>query len=810
MKLLCIPLLALLLPADASADDCAACRLPVTRVTPGAPSSGALQVTRGDAVYELPLVHTAVDAGIAGLLADVAVTQTFGNPFDEPIEAVYLFPLPDDAAVDDFVLTVQDRRIVGEVHRREEARALYDAARDAGQTAALLDQERPNVFTQRVANIPPGGVISVQIGFVQVLDYEGGGYDWTFPLVVGPRYTPAGGTGMRGGDRDAVAVPFSEEPTGQTVDIVVDVDAGVPIRDLRSPSHAPKITRVSRSAAIVQAEGIAADQDFILRYDVAGQSPAAAVVTHASAQGGYALVMLQPQLDAAIDEATVAARDLVFLIDTSCSQSGQPLDSSRDLMHQVLDRMRPDDTFSVLGFSSQVQALSERPLTATRDNLRRAHAFVDALRANGGTEMLRGVQQALALPSVPGRLRTVVMTTDGYIGNEGQILEAVEQDLGNARFFTLGTGASPNRFLIDRLGVVGRGDALYLRPDEDAGPVVDRFEERFATPLLTDLRVETEGIELLDVQPAWLPDLFAGQPVVLLARFDEPGQGTVRLRGLQGYRAWTQEVAVTLPASRPENAALASAWARAQIDDWQMLQHWGGGAEGEPLAERITELALHHRLLTEYTSFVAIDERVVREGGELKTVRVPVDVPAMTAPGVFGEAEMAYNMAPTGGVLLGARGSGAGGGGYGAAGGKVARTAMPAPPAEMPAAPAKVVASDAARPATGLASPRAEPPAPASVVLGSMDASSFRSVALRAAPRFRQCYEHALKLRPGLSGRLELVFELGDDGAVEDVRVEHSSLGDDGLEACLLTVARSLRFDGGAATVRFPLLFSAQ
>ena len=625
-------LLALLLvvPAQAQHGDDAefdSPRAEARRITPGADiTSGAMRVTQGDATWELPLLHTTVDTWITGLVAEAEVTQTYENPFDEPIEAVYLFPLPDDSAVREMVMSIGDRRIVGKIKRREEARQLYERARDNGQAAALLDQERPNVFTQRVANILPGESIEITISFAQVLRYEDGAYEWVMPLVVGPRYVPPEGTGVRSDGPSGAAINpvMSEAPTGSTVDIRVDLDAGMPIYDVQSPSHAIRVIEDGPHSAFVELDrdGVP-NKDFILRYALSGDAPETAAMSHWGEQGGHFLLMIQPPADDQLD-GMITPKDLVFLIDTSCSQSGAPMAAAKRAMSHAIDGLNPHDRYTIMNFSSTVgPAISGG---ASRADRQRAKDFVGAFRGAGGTNMLAGVEAALSMKERDA-LRTVLMITDGYVGNEPRILGAIEENLGRSRFFTLGTGSSVNRYLIDRAAQVGRGDVQVIRPDEDAGPAVERFYDRIRNPLLTDIDISWKGVELVDVHPDPIKDLFSGQPVILVGRYEQPGRGEITIEGLLGNRPWSKTVEVDFT-GEGGNPALDSLWARRWIEDLSLRQHFGRAFDDRHrFEEEVTDLALGYSLMSEYTSFVAVEERVINEGGEQRTVDVPTETP---------------------------------------------------------------------------------------------------------------------------------------------------------------------------------------
>ncbi len=584
-------------------------------------------------VVPLPLKHTKVSAEVSGFVSRVEVVQTFHNPFEQRIEAVYVFPLPDNGAVDGMVMQVGRRTIRGEIKRREEARALYEAAKTQGRTAALLDQERPNIFTQQVANILPGEEVQVTLTYVAPLQYDDGRYTFNFPMVVGPRYMPLDGSVK---DAQKLSPPLLPEGTrsGHDISLTLKLDAGMPLRKLVSPSHDVEITRKGMREATVTLEphDTVPNKDFILRYDVAGERLQAGILTHRDERGGFFTLMLQPQADFRSEEVT--PKEMFFVIDQSCSQSGLPMEKQKGIIHEALSKLHPRDTFNVITFHSGVQFFSPRSLPNTPANVAKAKAFVDALQANGGTEMLHGVNQALGQPQDKDRLRMLLFLSDGYVGNDNQIIDAVQKQVGSARMFTYGVGSSVNHFLLQRMAEVGRGYYQYSPPTEDTRASVEKFYERIAKPYLVDLSLDFGDLGVTEVYPRTLRDLYAAQPLIVTGRFEGGGTGKFTLKGRIANRPYEERIEVSLPtAVQAENAALASMFGRAKVEHL-MSQLYGG--EKPELVEAVTKTALQHRLMSKYTSFVAVDE-VARAGeGAPATVVQPLPIPEGTQHQAFG------------------------------------------------------------------------------------------------------------------------------------------------------------------------------
>lgn len=617
---------------------------------------GTLRVTQLDGVepseqLELPLTHTDVKIEVSGFVASATVTQRYHNPFDAPIEALYTFPLPDDAAVDEMEMRIGERTIRGVIKRREEAREIYEQAREAGQRAALLEQERPNIFNQSVANILPGDEIEIKIRYVNVLKYAEGAYELVFPMVVGPRYIPGNesiGQQGSGWSPDTDVVPDASritppvlkpgERSGHDIALEIELDAGVPIQGLHATSHRIDVTERGESRRVVKLHSSETlpNKDFILRYEVAGRAPEVATIAHHDERGGFFTLLVQPQREVA--ESEVVPRELIFIVDTSGSMRGFPLERSKEAMERLINGMRDGDTFNVVRFAGDTGTLWSRPKPYNRANAREALSYVSQMRGSGGTEMRRGIIDALAQPAADGALRIAFLLTDGYVGDEQRIFEAIEKERRGARVFSLGVGSSVNRYLLDRAASVGRGEAFYVRQDEDSREVIDRFFKRVDRPALAHIEIDWGGLDVKQLYPARIPDLWAGQPIRIHGRYQRGGEATVTIRGQLGRRPYEQKVRIALPRNAPEHAAMASVWGREKVRELMLRMVREG--ESDKLKEAVTEVGLEFRLMTQWTSFVAVEERVVNEGGELKRVVQPVELPeGVSYEGVFGEQQ---------------------------------------------------------------------------------------------------------------------------------------------------------------------------
>ena len=613
-------------------------------------TQGALRAVNeeGEVILEFPLKHTSVYAQISGFLAQVEVKQHFHNPHKEKIEAVYVFPLPENSAVNEMIMVVGQRNIYGEIHKRMEARRIYEQARAAGKRTALLEQERPNIFTQSVANIQPGEEIVITIRYVQALKYDRGVYRYVFPMVVGPRFIPGAPTGKKGTgwSPDTNTVPDASRITppvlkpgrrsGHDISLTVTLDAGLSIEDLNSKSHDIELTDedVGKATVSIMAQDTIPNKDFTLEYRVAEDKPRSAYLTHYSQQGGYLLLMIQPSLESVTQN--LEPKEIFFVVDCSGSMSGYPIQKVKEAMYHCIQGISPDDTFQIIRFSSNASAFAPKPVPATRLHKEEALDYIQALYGSGGTRMIEGIKACLDYPQAAERQRIVFFMTDGFIGNDDQILAAIKEKVGTTRLFSFGVGSSPNRSLLERMAQVGRGTSQYIRQDQDAQPVITAMLSRISKPYLTDVEINWGGLAVIDVYPNPIPDLYSAQPLILFARYDTAGEGGVTLRGRINGEPYEEQIWISLPDWNPDNGSLASVWAREKIK-YLMLEKLGGRMPS--IEQEVTNLALEFNLMSQYTSFVAVDE-VIPEGSDTtlpRTIAIPVPMPeGVSFTGVFG------------------------------------------------------------------------------------------------------------------------------------------------------------------------------
>jgi Ca-activated chloride channel family protein len=592
-----------------------------------------------------PLKHTDVQANISGFLARVTVTQEFSNPSKNAIEAVYKFPLPAMAAVDAMDLWIGARHVKGDIKRREEARKIYEDARNRGQMAALLDQERPNVFTQSVANIQPGQNVKIVISYVETLKYEEGSYEFSFPMVVGPRYIP-------GGLHNPQDVLVNRTPkgtrAGHDIHIKVAIDAGVPLGALQSPTHEIDLVKGDARNALASLKNLneIPNKDFVLRYQTAGNRVEEAMLTHRDARGGFFSLILQPPARAKSEEIT--PKEIVFVVDTSGSMHGYPMDKIKEVIKLAFDGLHPRDTFNLITFSGDEHILFPKPVPATAENIRTAWEFMKTRDGRGGTEMMKAIRAALDPTDSQQHMRVVCFMTDGEVGNDMEILGEIQRH-PNARVFSFGIGNSTNRFLLDGMARYGRGEVQYVTLKEDGSIAAKRFHERVRTPLLTDVEVDWAGAPVSEVFPKRIPDVFAARPIQITGRYDREFRGKIRIKGRVAGKPWSREVDLRLPAKEAKHDVLASLWARTKIEQLMSEDFRGvqSGSMNPEKKEAITQLGLQFRLMTQFTSFVAVEEKVVNESGKPPVrVEVPVEMPEGVSYDRVEMSRARYAMAP--------------------------------------------------------------------------------------------------------------------------------------------------------------------
>jgi Ca-activated chloride channel family protein len=585
-----------------------------------------------------PQVATEVAIDVTGMVARTRVTQVFHNPGSEFVEGVYVFPLPEKAAVDRLWMKIGERVIEGRIREKEEARRTYEKAKAEGKKAALVEQQRPNLFTNAIAHIGPNEAIEIRIEYQQALAYDGGTYKLRFPLAVTPRYLRAAAPAIPDEPKAAEAQALepgetllepSYAPEGcgplNTVDIAVSIDAGVPVGAVTSSYHETVIEKAGgRTMISLVKDQEEANRDFELTWTLApGATPQAAMFTQTRGDHEYALLMVVPPQPTAAERAAFdrMPRETILIIDTSGSMEGVSMTQAKAALEMALDTLRPSDRFNVLEFNSIMRTWLPSAVPATADNLARARAWVKQLRAGGGTNMAPALRFALDGGETPGYLRQVVFITDGGVGNEDELFKLIVARLGNSRLFTVGIGSAPNGHFMTKAAQYGRGTFTSIGDVKEVQEKMSQLFAKIEAPVLRDVQVRWPDGTPVETFPPRVPDLYLGEPVLVAAAAKAP-LGTVVVTGLRGNQPWS--VALTPPPDR-NAAGVGALWARAKIAS--LMDTLAQGADVAQVRPQVVNVALEHHLVSAYTSLVAVDVTPSGPAGGVKTAMVKASLP---------------------------------------------------------------------------------------------------------------------------------------------------------------------------------------
>jgi len=585
-------------------------------------------VEDGDpAVDRLPLKDTRVDVAIAGVIADVTVRQVYENRGTRPIHARYVFPASTRAAVYGMTMTVGDVRTVARIRERKQAAREFEAAKREGKSASLLEQSRPNVFTMKIANVLPGDTIAVELKYTELLVPTDEVYEFVYPTVVGPRYSDKKESQASPGD-EFVAAPYTHQGEAPRSEFHLSgvVSTGVPFQELGSSSHQLVVRSTGPGRAdvtLAESDRFSGNRDFILRYRLAGQSIASGLLLYQGRDENFFLLIAQPPQ--AVEPDAVPPREYIFVVDVSGSMHGFPLNTAKALMGDLATVLRPSDTFNIVVFADGSETFAPVSVPATPANLVRARNFIGQKKGGGGTQLQAALERAVAVPRHGEASRCVVLVTDGFIEAESAVFDYVRAQLHDVNFFAFGIGTSVNRFLIEGVARAGRGEPFIVTDAANAAEAAARFRRYIDTPVLTGIEVAFRGLDTYDVEPKNVPDLFAHRPVVVFGKWRGSAFGSVDISGRTGRGEFQTSIAVSPAGADPRHAALRHLWARTRIAD---LSDFGPAAPDDERIAAITSLGLTYRLLTRYTSFVAVQEIVRPTNGNADDVDQPLPLPA--------------------------------------------------------------------------------------------------------------------------------------------------------------------------------------
>ncbi len=585
-------------------------------------------------------LNTDVSLYVSGLIVRAKVRQTFKNESDVWVEGVYVFPLPEDAAVDHMRMQIGERIIEAKIKEREEAKRSYDQARQAGKKAALIEQERPNLFTNSVANIGPQETVTIEIEYQQQLRYDAGQFRLRFPMAITPRYIPGAalpqqetvsqfnGLGWaintdQVPDASRITPPvWQGEGKINPISLSIELNAGFPLTELSSPYHAIQTSQHNGIHHITLAdEQSYADRDFELSWTPqAGQAPRAALFTEQQGTELYHLLMvLPPQLEQGSRQRL--PREVIYIIDTSGSMSGTSIQQARQALLLALGRLQSSDSFNVIAFNSTTAQLFSQAQPASSHNLQAAGAYVKSLRANGGTNMRPALEAALQNHDETSSLRQIVFLTDGSVGNESALFSLIHQGLGQSRLFTIGIGSAPNSHFMSKAAQFGRGTFTYIGDVSEVQNKMQALFQKLETPVMSQLMADF-GNATAEVYPKRLPDLYAGEPLIISAKTDLNNQNVI-ISGQRQQSAWQNTLQLD---QGMQGQGIGSLWARRKIADLMDQQH--EGTNKQDIKQQIIATALQHHLVSKHTSLVAIDVTPARPHSEtLEHQAMPVNLP---------------------------------------------------------------------------------------------------------------------------------------------------------------------------------------
>jgi Ca-activated chloride channel family protein len=577
-------------------------------------------------VDQLPLKSTSAEVNIAGVIADVRVTQLYKNEGSRPVEAIYVFPASTRAAVYGMKMTIGERVIVARIKKKDEARQEYEQARQQGKSASLFEQHRPNVFQMNVANIMPGDTIMVELNYTELLIPSDKIYEFVYPTVVGPRYS----------NQPAATAPVSEkwvenpylhqgEAPPYTFDIKVNIAAGLPIQKIVCTSHTVNVAYDGPARALVTLDKLnkyGGNKDFILGYHLAGKKIESGMLLYKGEKENFFLLMLQPPKRVTPEQ--IPGREYIFIIDVSGSMHGFPLDISKKLLRDLIGNLRPTDKFNVLLFAGGSRLMAERSVPATPANVNNAINVIGNQQGGGGTELLPALKRALTIPQDENFSRTIVIATDGYVTVEEEVFDLIRNNLDNANVFAFGIGSSVNRHLIEGMAHAGMGEPFVITKPDEAPAMAEKFRKLVQSPVLTNIDADFEKFETYDVEPLSIPDVLADRPIVIFGKWKGRPEGKITMHGISGYNRY--EEIIDLEKIRPSasNGALPYLWARHRI---MLLSDYNILRPNDERIHEVTNLGLTYNLLTTYTSFVAADTEVRNRDGRSTTINQPLPLP---------------------------------------------------------------------------------------------------------------------------------------------------------------------------------------
>ena len=596
----------------------------------------------------LPLKATNADVNIVGSIADVTVRQKYVNSGRNTLEAIYTFPMSTRAAVYAMKMTIGKRTITAKINEKNQARKAYNRAKAQGKRVSLLEQNRPNVFTMRVANIAVHDTIVVELKYTELLVPEKGEYSFVYPTVVGPRYSNRS-TENSTPDDEFVASPYTTEGKAPLYKFgfKAQINSAIPAKDITCNTHLMQVSHPAPTITVVKldkSETNGGNRDVILNYSLRGNKIESGIMLYNHGDENFFMLMVQPPKR--VTNEDIPPREYIFVMDVSGSMNGFPIDISKRLLRNLISGLRTTDKFNVVLFAGDAGTMSERSVNATSENIEKAIQMIEKQNGGGGTELLTALRKAYSIPRAGTEFaRTLILATDGFVDVENESFDLVRSNNENSNFFSFGIGTSVNRYLIEGLAHAGNGEPLVLESAEKAEKEADKFRQYISTPVLSNIKADFGKLDVYDMEPGYFPDMLAERPLVIMGKYRGGHAGTITISGYSGNQKYEKIFDLSSVSPQPSNAAIRTLWARQRIQQltYQMENNSNHPSteSGSRLQKEITALGLRYSLMTQFTSFIAIDEHhIVDKNGKMITVKQALPLPKGVNNRAVGDDEM--------------------------------------------------------------------------------------------------------------------------------------------------------------------------
>jgi Ca-activated chloride channel family protein len=588
---------------------------------------------------QLPLYLTKAEVNIVGVIADVKVTQIYKNNGKNPLEAIYIFPSSTRAAVYAMTMTIGDRILKAEIQERKKAREIYEQAKKEGITTSLLEQQRPNVFQMNVANIMPGDSIIVEMKYTELLVPTDKTYEFVYPTVVGPRYSNISEKNANDNDK-FVQTPYKHEgeKPDYKFDIKINLSTGVPLNEVVCKTHKTNISQISGNQALIEldkSQEFSGNKDFILNYKLSGNRIETGLILSENEKEKFFLLMLQPPKK--IEPNEILPREYIFILDVSGSMNGFPIDVSKEVVKNLLSELKPNEKFNILLFAGSSEMLFDKSKEANDENLNKALIMLEGIYGMGGTELLPALKKVINYPKEKDFSRTILILTDGYVPVEAEAFDLIKNNLQNSNVFTFGIGNSVNRLLIEGMARAGQGESFIITNKNEAKQQAEKFFNYIKSPIMTNINIDFGKFETYDVEPEKIPDVFADRPIIIFGKWRDVADGTIRVSGMYAKKKFYVDIDILKFGTKVYNDALKYLWARNKITN---LNDYASLSQKELYKSQITKLGLNYNLLTDYTSFVAVDYLKRNKNGKIVTVKQTLPLPEGVSDQAVGDANM--------------------------------------------------------------------------------------------------------------------------------------------------------------------------